>query len=79
MRGKPHPLILALQAERRLQGISREHLARVTGYTPSHLYAVETGHQGCRIEIAQDIAKALGMELKLMETSVSAKLEKRGD
>ena len=61
------PAHLALQAERRLQGISREHLARVTGYTPSHLYAVETGHQGCRIEIAQDIAKALGMELVIKE------------
>lgn len=67
MRGKPDRLILALIAERRAQRMSREQLARVTGYTPSHLYAVETGHQGCRIEIAQDIANALGMEIVLKE------------
>lgn len=67
MRGKPDRLMLALIAERRLQGITREHLARVTGYTPSHLYAVESGRQGCRIEIARDIAAALGMEIVLKE------------
>jgi len=67
MRGKPHWIMVALRTERRLQGISQSRLGEMAGYAPTHISVLETGHQGARIEIVCDLAKALGLEIKLVE------------
>ena len=69
MRGSPHWIVKALRAERRLQGISQSKIGEIAGYAPTHISALETGHQGARIEIICDLAEALGLEIKLVERS----------
>jgi transcriptional regulator with XRE-family HTH domain len=65
LRGKPHPIVTELRNERIRQGLTLDRLGEMSGYARTHIGVIETGHQGCRIEIACDLAQALGMALKL--------------
>lgn len=60
-----HPVIIALREERIRRKISLVGMGKLTGYCNQHIWQIETGLQGARIEIVDDLAAALGMKLKL--------------
>lgn len=66
-RQTPHPIVVALKEERIRKGISLKALEELTGYCNQHIWLIENGVQGARINIVADFAEALGMELTLQE------------
>lgn len=60
-----HPIVAQLREERIRQGLSLKALESRTGYSNQHLWQIETGKHGVRINVVSDIAGALGMSLFL--------------
>lgn len=77
-RKTPHPIVQALKEERLRKGISLKALEELTGYCNQHIWLIENGVQGARIDIVTDFAEALGMELTLKgRETVSNELKER--
>jgi transcriptional regulator with XRE-family HTH domain len=60
-----HPLVAELKQERLRRGLSLVKLQQMTGYTNQHLWQIEVGQQGVRVDVLDNIAHALGMKLRL--------------
>lgn len=60
-----HPIVRQIRDERIRKGLSLKALERLTGYTNQHIWAIEAGKHGVRIDVVSDLAEALGMKLTL--------------
>lgn len=60
-----HPIVQQLREERLRQGLSLKEL-ELTGYSNQHIWQIEVGKHGVRIDVVSDLAEALGMKLTVV-------------
>ncbi len=58
----------AVRARREKQGLSQEKLALMVGSSKSHIWRIETGRVGVRLDDLARIADALGTEVRNLIT-----------
>lgn len=65
MRRPVHPIVKELRAARLARKLSYEAFGDITGYTGTHIWSIEHGKQGVRIDVLADLAQALGGKVKI--------------
>lgn len=67
MKRTVHPVISALREERLRRGLSLEQLGDIAGYTGNHIWCIEHGKQNAKIDVLNDLAQALGMQITVQK------------
>lgn len=65
MRKPVHPIVAQLREERIRQNLSLKAMEERTGYTNQHIWQIEVGKHGVRIDVVSALAHALGFSLVL--------------
>jgi transcriptional regulator with XRE-family HTH domain len=70
MRRPVHPIVKELRAARLARKLSYDKFGELSGYHANHIWSIEHGKQGVRIEVLADLAQALGGKVKIEWESV---------